>query len=99
MAISDQTVLTKMMNELQEALNKSGQTNVVREHVRAVRLLCDLILDSEPESTGTTEPKPSIDQLELKKMMGNLGQSQPNTTPPTRKIDDEEANGDSIFDF
>ncbi|WP_077623505.1 YwdI family protein [Sediminibacillus massiliensis] len=98
MAISNQSVLNKMQKELKEAMAKEGQTNAVREHVRAVRLLCDLILD-EDKGSGTAE------QQELQAMMGNLETSlnKPSNVQRTGQqsvnTDHEEANGDSLFDF
>ncbi|SDK16350.1 YwdI family protein [Sediminibacillus albus] len=95
MAITNQAVLRKMGNELQEALAKQDQTEAVREHVRAVRLLCDLILD---DGQGVTE------EQELAKMMGGVEGQLPSSKPtPGRpqknNINHEEANGNSIFDF
>ncbi|SDM51568.1 YwdI family protein [Sediminibacillus halophilus] len=98
MAISDQTVLTKMMSELQEALAKKDQTAAIREHVRTVRLLCDLMLE-EDSAAAAAGP-----EQELVKMMGDMhagsqtGQSKVKSAGK-QTIDHEEANGNSIFDF
>ncbi|QTN00917.1 hypothetical protein ERJ70_17465 [Sediminibacillus dalangtanensis] len=98
MAISNQTVLTKMMSELQEALEKKDETAAIREHVRSVRLLCDLMLEEDNAAAGT-EP-----EQELMKMMGDMhagSHAGPSKVKSTGKqtIDHEEANGNSIFDF
>ncbi|MFG6114005.1 YwdI family protein [Halobacillus sp. MO56] len=106
MAISNQAVLKKMMNEIQEAMQKNSETSSVREHVRAIRLLCDLMLDERPEqSTGSSAyPDPAeVDEpttAEIRKMMGDLPSSRQQTDQQKKQtIDHEEANGDSIFDF
>lgn len=97
MAISNQAAINKMISELQQALNSSPSDEKAREHIRAVRLLCDLMLEEEPASSQV-----SSDQ-ELQKMIGGLESSlnkektqQNRTSAPS---DYEEGNGDSIFDF
>lgn len=103
MAITNQAVLQKMVNELQQAMAKGERSDSVREHVRAVRLLCDLILD---EDETPVKQVSQLDQdLELKKMMGNLS-NVPKSVPSSQatksdqpKIDHGDANGNSIFDF
>lgn len=106
MAISNETVLKKMMNEIQEAMLKNGETASVREHVRAVRLLCDLMLDERPaQSTGSSAyPDPAdVEEpttAEIRKMMGDDSASkQQSDQKKNPAIDHDEANGDSIFDF
>lgn len=102
MAISNQAAIEKMINELQQALAQGSSEVKTREHVRAVRLLCDLILEEESKP----EPAATSSAQELEKMMGGLESTldkqsgikkQPGSS--RSKIDHEEANGDSIFDF
>ncbi|MRH44016.1 hypothetical protein GH741_15340 [Aquibacillus halophilus] len=94
MAISNNTILTKMMSELKKA-SAVNEQKAVREHIHAIRLLCDLLL----------EDKETDQDLELKKMIGDVGQlpnkkfNNANDTKTTTKVDHEEANGKSIFDF
>ncbi|WP_085506312.1 YwdI family protein [Thalassobacillus devorans] len=108
MAISNETVLKKMMNEIQEAMANHGETASVREHVRAVRLLCDLMLDdrpapdteervsSYPDPTDVSEPTAD----EVRAMMGDMaGSSYQKKEKKKQKDEHDEANGDSIFDF
>ncbi|WP_053218045.1 YwdI family protein [Virgibacillus senegalensis] len=95
MAISNQTVLAKMMSELQEALVKKDKTAAVREHVRAVRLLCDLVLEEDSASASDQE---------MAKMMGDMATGRTAGKPEVKSVgkqavDHEEANGNSIFDF
>ncbi|WP_153463586.1 MULTISPECIES: YwdI family protein [Sediminibacillus] len=95
MAISNQSVLTKMMSELQEALANNDQTAAVREHVRAVRMLCDLMLEE-----GNAEAGP---EQELAKMMGGMHTGKTGSSgiqsAGKQTADHGEANGNSIFDF
>ncbi|GGC86508.1 hypothetical protein GCM10007216_16520 [Thalassobacillus devorans] len=110
MAISNETVLKKMMNEIQEAMVNHGETASVREHVRAVRLLCDLMLDDRhqpapqaedrslkyPDPTDVSEPTAD----EVRAMMGDVaGSSYQKKEKKKQKDEHDEANGDSIFDF
>ncbi|WP_028784165.1 YwdI family protein [Thalassobacillus devorans] len=106
MAISNEAVLKKMMTEIQEAMQKNGETSLVREHVRAVRLLCDLMLEEHAaHSSGSSAyPDPTeVDEpttAEIRKMMGDLPSSRQQTDKQKKQTTDhEEANGDSIFDF
>lgn len=85
MAIKDDTVLKKMMGELQEAITKENQGGSTREHIRAIRLLCDLMLEEQGSMSKDAE---------LKKMMGSL-----NAPSDQSPVDHEDANGKSLFDF
>ncbi|MBN8234941.1 YwdI family protein [Halobacillus kuroshimensis] len=98
MAVTNHSVLKRMANEIQEAMLQHGNEPKVREHVRSVKLLAELLL--EEESQGG-RPEPSVNEPtaeEIRKMMGAdkapVKQSQPDTA-----VDHEEANGPSIFDF
>ncbi|WP_226581524.1 YwdI family protein [Halobacillus litoralis] len=98
MAITNQTVLKKMSSEIQEAMLQHGNEQKVREHVRSVKLLADLLLD---EGTGNHQPESSVQEPtvdEIRKMMG-ADKQPPKQSQPQTKIDHEEANGSSIFDF
>ena len=72
MAISNQTVLNKMANEIQEAMLQHGNEEKVKEHVRSVRLLADLLLDQDTEQRSVIEPT----SQEVQAMMGG-GQAKP----------------------
>lgn len=98
--ISNQQVLQKMLQEVQAALATSDQPVEVKTHAQAIRLLCELILDTEEAKPNVATSKlPQHDasnEIELRKMMGDL----PNPSPkPSKKLEEEEGNGDSIFDF
>ncbi|TGB02647.1 YwdI family protein [Halobacillus salinus] len=66
MAISNQTVLKKMSNEIQEAMLQHGNEQKVREHVRSVRLLADLLLDQDSSKQSVVGPTSE----EVRAMMG-----------------------------
>ncbi|WP_101842334.1 YwdI family protein [Halobacillus sp. Marseille-P3879] len=105
MAISNQTILKKMSGEIQEAMLNHGDDHRVREHVRAVKLLADLVLDegsSNPSVSGpSTAKSPSSVQEptveEIRKMMG--GEEPVRKPSSDNSSDHDEANGKSIFDF
>lgn len=92
-------LLIKMETELAKAKN-SHSDKERRERIVVIQSLCELILDEKPQqvqqilspSTGT------ISNSELQKMMGNMATVVKNpSTASVRKED--EANGDSLFDF
>ncbi|MFB1049685.1 YwdI family protein [Paraliobacillus sp. JSM ZJ581] len=98
--IRNEQVLHKMLQEVKSALEKSNHSTEVKAHVRSIRLLCDLLLETE-EEVSTTAPtsvqQSSVaDELELRKMMGDLNSQ---TVNQSKRLKEEEANGDSIFDF
>lgn len=99
MAITNRTVLKKMSNEIQEAMLQHGNEQKVREHVRSVRLLADLLLDQEespaPQPTPSTQ-EPTVE--EIRQMMGNDKPSETKSTTE-KPLDHDDANGSSIFDF
>ncbi|WP_082232606.1 YwdI family protein [Halobacillus massiliensis] len=103
MAISNQSILKKMSSEIQEAMLNHEDDHKLREHVRAVRLLADLVLDQETSSSlsGRSQQQGSVQEPtaeEIRRMMGS--------DAPVRKASEDnkeaghdEANGSSIFDF
>ncbi|MGP4076440.1 YwdI family protein [Halobacillus sp. K22] len=103
MAISNQSVLKKMSSEIQEAMLQHGDEQKVREHIRSVRLLADLFLEQGQEETvssnkgSQTMHEPTVD--EIRKMMG--ADKTPDSKPKSeeKRLEDDDANGSSIFDF
>ncbi|MFD1020031.1 YwdI family protein [Thalassobacillus hwangdonensis] len=96
MSITNDAVLKKMMKEVQEAMGKQDHASV-REHVRAVKLLCDLVLDEEGSSPGNVQEPTAA---ELRKMMGDDTTSHKVTkSSGSERSEHGKANGDSIFDF
>lgn len=92
MNISIQKLLGKIEQELQEAKESSTAARM-RERVHAIQSLCELILeDSEMERAPfapTNIVSPPIVQ-----------QNQPATIQQSKRMQtDDNANGDSLFDF
>lgn len=100
MAITNESIINKMMHELESAKLKKGQNDAVREHVRAIRSLCDLILDESSDTPSVNQNTINQEQ-ELKAMMGslNIPSSSPNSIENKPNVEHGEANGKSIFDF
>jgi hypothetical protein len=93
MPVSDQKVLKKMMGEIQKAQDDQYDPSKLKEHIRAIRLLCDLFL--EDESTTSEE-------VVLQKMKEQEQRNQDHTyrqKEEQKPIDHDDANGSSIFDF
>lgn len=77
-------LLKKMNEHIQAAANQNEDT--LREHIIAIHTLCELILENdqlESKSTSSIAPNIQILQPSIKKL----------------KTQEEDANGDSIFDF
>ncbi|CDQ18772.1 hypothetical protein SAMN05192559_101588 [Halobacillus karajensis] len=99
MAITNQTVLKKMSSEIQEAMLKHGNEQKVREHIRSVKLLADLLLEEESgtETIPSKVQEPTVE--EVRKMMGADNPKPEKKKNQETKIDHDDANGSSIFDF
>lgn len=99
MAIPNETIVKKMMHELQQAqLHQTNPRQLVR-HIENVRLLSDLIIDVEqvePEK-GSIGPKDIFDD-EMKAMLGSSNSTKTSDTYESEETRDA-ANGKSIFDF
>ncbi|WP_010677266.1 YwdI family protein [Bacillus timonensis] len=97
MNISLNKILDKMQQELQSAKSE-GSEQKIRERLMAIRTLCDLVLDEAPVevkrvASVPVQPFPQSVQP-IPKM-----QQQPTTIQNTTKLEEDDANGDSLFDF
>ncbi|WP_017471081.1 YwdI family protein [Amphibacillus jilinensis] len=90
--ISHDKILLKIEQELALAKQSPDQAKL-KEHIRAISLLTDLILDTEEEHKPTIK-KTVSEELELRTMMGDRYQSQ-NTEQPSETYD----NPNSLLDF
>ncbi|MBM7551826.1 YwdI family protein [Thalassobacillus pellis] len=111
MVITNASILKKMMKEIQEAL-EDGRSSTVRERVRAIRLLCDLVLEEDEDENAitshenVTKRKESPSEVneptaeEIRQMMGedHVNKRQ-KTEKSSNRMEDDDANGESIFDF
>jgi Family of unknown function (DUF5327) len=91
-------LLQKMEEELAKAKNSQSDKEI-REKLVVIQSLCEVILDEKTSSLQIpSSPANEINEAELQKMMGNLPiKKQPSITSTPYK--EEDANGDSLFDF
>jgi hypothetical protein len=90
MSISVEQLLKKIENELHKA-KQAGGTAKLRENVHSIKILCELIL--EDSGSGSVRSVPEMVALQPQI------QSITPTTLSVKKLEEEEANGDSLFDF
>lgn len=98
LAVSNETIIQKMMKELQLALEKPNNEQWLVKHIANVQVLCELILDQDETEQEMHIPEKERqmmfgDTLKGKETEGSLKQSK------TSKLDEDDANGESIFDF
>jgi hypothetical protein len=93
--ISVEKLLTKIEEELKLAKNSTKQENL-REKVYSIKILCELILDEkqvQPESK-------SIPLAAFQPVVAQPAFQQPVSLNQPKKLEmEDEANGDSLFDF
>jgi len=94
MNISMEKLLSKIEEELKLAKSSTKQENL-REKVYSIKILCELILD-EKQETAAVKPAVSYQpQIPVQPVF-----QQPVSLNQPKKIEmDNEANGDSLFDF
>ncbi|WP_066310228.1 YwdI family protein [Bacillus sp. FJAT-29814] len=112
MNISMEKLLTKMEAELQQA--RASQTEEgLRERIYSIKILCELILDEKQAVSGghgrqpiPVQPKPIVPQPAAFQQPATfqqqpaIFQQQPAVMPQPKKLEmDDDANGDSLFDF
>jgi len=91
MVVSSETVINKMMDEINAAGKSIHNKKEMIEHISNIKLLSELLLDEyENKDKGFTEEKPNQNTL----MTDTHVKSK---FTPTHKIDDKD--GTSIFDF
>ncbi|WP_456277385.1 YwdI family protein [Bacillus sp. AK128] len=76
-------ILEKMDQELKSALAKDDEQ--VRDHLLVIRSLCDLVIQERPKNVQMFTPPVPSHSLQ--------------NTPKKNIKEDEDANGDSLFDF
>ncbi|WP_440897885.1 DUF5327 family protein [Amphibacillus sp. Q70] len=91
--INYEKIVMKMAEEIERA-KESNDYEKIKEHVRVVNLLADLILDDEQVEKSTKNDKTISDELELRKMLGESYQPQ----QKVKSIDNYEQ-PDSLLDF
>jgi hypothetical protein len=99
--ISVQTLLMKMEEELKLAKSSTKEENL-REKVYSIKILCELILDEKQSTVKQTAPiQPVIPQQVYQQPLMNqqVFQQAPSLQQPKKLEMEDEANGDSLFDF
>lgn len=98
--LSEEAVLRHMKEELERALDLDD-VQKQREHVRAVRSMCDLFLQGErPVKTQVSKPSEAAVSPSAAEWAAMTGEW-PDQQPPKKAFeeDDDESNGKSLFDF
>ncbi|MFC5732686.1 YwdI family protein [Cytobacillus gottheilii] len=102
LSISIQQLLGKMEKELKEAKGLS-QSSLVRERVHAIKSICELILENGGEKTQQLSSMPvsySVPVSQPQPMPQILPQNPAPAIQPAKRLEmEDEANGDSLFDF
>ena len=93
MNISVQKLLVKIEEELKQAKTVNRQESL-RERIYSIKILCELILDENGGTATASRKEAVINQP------GPVATRQPVAIPQPKTLDlDDEANGDSLFDF
>lgn len=96
MQISYQSLLNKMGEKINEARLENADAKI-REHVQAIKTLCEVILE---ETSGDVRREEYVKPVQTQSLptQPTVVVSQPNTLEKKLQTDDG-ANGDSLFDF
>ncbi|MGF6953212.1 hypothetical protein QF028_005717 [Neobacillus sp. B4I6] len=106
MNISVQKLLTKIEAELKLAKTSTKEESL-REKVYSIKILCELLLDEKPSLTGevpavpmpAVQPAISFQAYQQPVMNQPIVQQAPTLQQPKKLDMEDEANGDSLFDF
>ncbi|GHH97978.1 YwdI family protein [Neobacillus kokaensis] len=102
MNISVQKLLAKMEEELMQAKAASKQENL-RERIYSIKILCELILDEKQAKAAESWNEPVIGRpvpVVVPQQPAVPIVQQPVSTLQLKKLElEDEANGDSLFDF
>jgi hypothetical protein len=104
--ISVQKLLTKIDEELKLAKSSTKEESL-REKVYSIKILCELLLDEKPAAQNEVPaaPMPVVQpaisyQAFQPQVMNQPMIQQPATLQQPKKLEmEDEANGDSLFDF
>jgi uncharacterized protein (DUF305 family) len=94
MAVANEKVIRKMINELQQALEMETDQQKMMQHISSVKLLCELIVEDVPQRESHLE----ISTEEMKAMIGDVGKIKAKESR-SANIDHDGANGGSLLDF
>lgn len=102
MAVENETILNKMMNELNKAKESQHDKDKFKQHIEHVKLLCELFIDEENTIVEKSVTKQEFSEAELKAMIGEpevIKKIQQQQIKKIETLDHDDANGNSIFDF
>ncbi|MGN7938881.1 YwdI family protein [Virgibacillus sp. 6R] len=95
--------VSKLLQKMEEELTKAKQSasdKEIRERLIVIQSLCDVILDEQKNSLHIPSPQPNqINPAELQKMMGNFSSAPKPQQTSSNLYKEDDANGDSLFDF
>ncbi|MFD1416427.1 YwdI family protein [Oceanobacillus jeddahense] len=105
MAISNEIIINKMIRELEEAKRIAHQQDQVKKHMENIHLLSELFISASPESNivnqmqvNIEDTEEQISEAEMKAMLGKQSSGKV-VTPEKNKLNENDANGESLFDF
>src|SRR4051812_2295502 len=101
MNISLEKLLAKIENELKLAKTSTNEENL-REKIYSIKILCELILDEKQASVmpaATIQPAVTQPVYQQPLMNQQVFQQGSSLKQPKKLEMEDEANGDSLFDF
>jgi hypothetical protein len=104
--ISVQKLLAKIEDELKLAKSSTKEESL-REKVYSIKILCELLLDEKPSQTSgvpvapipAVQPAISYQAYQQPPAIQPIIQQAPTLQQPKKLDMEDEANGDSLFDF
>jgi hypothetical protein len=104
--ISVQKLLAKIEDELKLAKSSSKEESL-REKIYSIKILCELLLDEKPALKSevpvapipAVQPAISFQAFQQPVMNQQMVQQAPTLQQPKKLDMENEANGDSLFDF
>ncbi|RYG71792.1 hypothetical protein EU245_12940 [Lentibacillus lipolyticus] len=94
MAVTNDTIMQKIQKELTQAKQLSADETAMKKHIANIHLLCELLLEEASAPAASSE----FTAAEIKAMTGKNPSSKPLDTAG-KLMEQDGANGDSIFDF
>lgn len=98
MGVSYETMIQKMLDELQQA-KKQKSDQQMKKHINHVKILCDLILENKSPTTNQTNDAKDIDNLTEEEMIAMVGSNRAKKQDQKKTNYHQITGGDSIFDF
>lgn len=93
----ENVILNKMLKEVTLAKANMDDRKVLLKHIERIKLLCELFDEDVTHENNETSSTEEFTEQEIKMMLGGTGNLKENRTKAT--FDNDDANGDSIFDF